>query len=79
MFPPFINAAMPKDDSPRTSVTAWPRNGVAQAAACPQEHIAPLLKRLESDLDIDLNVDGAFLEMAEYGPWTMVFVDRRRW
>ena len=38
-----------------------------------RKHIAPLLKRLESDLAIDLNVDGAFLEMAEYGPWTMVF------
>jgi predicted RNA-binding protein (TIGR00451 family) len=41
-----------------------------------RKNIAPLLKTLESDLDIDLNVDGAFLEMAEYGPWTMVFVDR---
>ena len=41
-----------------------------------RKNIAPLLKRLEEDLAIDLNVDGAFLEMAEYGPWTMVFVDR---
>ena len=41
-----------------------------------RKNIAPLLKELESDLSIDLNVDGAFLEMAEYGPWTMVFVDR---
>ncbi len=41
-----------------------------------RKNIAPLLKRLEADLALDLNVDGAFLEMAEYGPWTMVFVDR---
>ena len=41
-----------------------------------RKNIAPLLKTLESDLNIDLNVDGAFLEMAEYGPWTMVFVDK---
>ena len=41
-----------------------------------RKHIAPLLKQLETDLEIDLNVDGAFLEMATYGPWTMVFVDR---
>ena len=40
-----------------------------------RKHIAPL-SCLEGDLAIDLNVDGAFLEMAEYGPWTMVFVDR---
>ena len=41
-----------------------------------RKNIAPLLKRLETDLELDLNVDGAFLEMAEYGPWTVVFVDR---
>lgn len=41
-----------------------------------RKQIAPLLKRLESDLGIDLAVDGAFLEMAEYGPWQMVFVDK---
>ncbi len=41
-----------------------------------RKHIAPLLKKLEEDLNIDLNVDGAFLEMAEYGPWSVVFVDR---
>jgi PUA domain protein len=41
-----------------------------------RKNIAPLLKQLESDLNIDLNVDGGFLEMAEYGPWTMVFVER---
>lgn len=41
-----------------------------------RKHIAPLLKRLEEDLGIDLAVDGGFLEMASYGPWTMVFVDK---
>jgi len=34
------------------------------------------LKQLEQDLAVDLNVEGGFLEMAEYGPWTMVFVDK---
>ena len=38
--------------------------------------LAPLLKDLESPLGIDLSVDGAFLEMADYGPWQMVLVDR---
>lgn len=41
-----------------------------------RKKIAPLLKTLESDLGIDLQVDGAFLEMAEYGPWAMVLVDK---
>ena len=41
-----------------------------------RKNIAPLLKALESSLGIDLSVDGAFLEMAEYGPWKMVFVDK---
>ena len=41
-----------------------------------RKNIAPLLKALESSLGIDLSVDGAFLEMAEYGPWQMVFVDK---
>ena len=41
-----------------------------------RKHIAPLLKALEESLGIDLSVDGAFLEMAEYGPWQMVFVDK---
>ncbi|MDP6869870.1 MAG: hypothetical protein QGI21_03770 [Candidatus Poseidoniaceae archaeon] len=41
-----------------------------------RKHIAPLLKDLESNLGIDLAVDGAFLEMADYGPWKMVLVDR---
>lgn len=41
-----------------------------------RKHIAPLLKDLEEALGIDLAVDGAFLEMANYGPWKMVLVDR---
>ena len=41
-----------------------------------RKKIAPLLNTLEQALSIDLEVDGAFLEMAEYGPWTMVFVDK---
>ena len=32
-----------------------------------RKHIAPLLKDLEEALGIDLAVDGAFLEMADYG------------
>ena len=41
-----------------------------------RKNIAPLLKDLEEALGIDLAVDGAFLEMADYGPWKMVLVDR---
>ena len=41
-----------------------------------RKNIAPLLKELEGSLQIDLSVDGAFLEMAEYGSWQMVFVDK---
>ena len=41
-----------------------------------RKKIAPLLNTLEQALSIDLEVDGAFLEMAEYGPWTMVLVDK---
>jgi PUA-domain protein len=41
-----------------------------------RKNIAPLLKDLEEALGIDLSVDGAFLEMADYGPWKMVLVDR---
>lgn len=41
-----------------------------------RKKIAPLLNALEQALDIDLEVDGAFLEMAEYGTWTMVLVDK---
>ena len=73
----FIKSAMPKDDSPaalvRPMANEW---SIRKRRPVRRKHIAPLLKTLESDLAIDLNVDGAFLEMAEYGPWTMVFVDR---
>ena len=41
-----------------------------------RKKIAPLLNTLEQALSIDLEVDGAFLEMAQYGPWTMVLVDK---
>jgi hypothetical protein len=41
-----------------------------------RKNIAPLLKDLEEALDIDLNVDGGFLEMATYGSWQLVFVDK---
>ena len=41
-----------------------------------RKKIAPLLVDLENALQIDLKVDGAFLEMAEYGPWSMVLVDK---
>ena len=75
--PSLINATVPKDDSLRqrspTMATEW---NVRKRRPVRRKNIAPLLKRLEVDLDIDLNVDGAFLEMAEYGPWTMVFVDK---
>jgi hypothetical protein len=33
-----------------------------------RKKIAPLLLNLEEALNIDLQVDGAFLEMAEFGP-----------
>jgi len=73
----FIKSAMPKDDSlvPRVRCMAndW---SIRKRRPVRRKHIAPLLKVLETDLAIDLNVDGAFLEMAEYGTWTMVFVDR---
>ena len=38
-----------------------------------RKHIAPLLKELEEGLNIDLAVDGAFLEMANYGPWPVSY------
>jgi len=33
-----------------------------------RKKVAPLLVTLEQALSIDLQVDGAFLEMVEYGP-----------
>ena len=41
-----------------------------------RKNIAPLLKELEEAIQIDLSVEGAFLEMAQYGSWEMVFVDK---
>ena len=41
-----------------------------------RKNIAPLLKTLEESRGIDLSVDGAFLEMAEYGNWQLVLLDR---
>jgi len=41
-----------------------------------RKKVAPLLATLEEALSIDLHVDGAFLEMAEYGPWSMVLVNK---
>lgn len=41
-----------------------------------RKKIAPLLLNLEEALNIDLQVDGAFLEMAEFGPWSMVLVNK---
>ncbi len=41
-----------------------------------RKKVAPLLLTLEQALSIDLQVDGAFLEMAEYGPWSMVLVNK---
>ena len=48
---------------------------IKKKAGASQEHCS-LLKDLEEALGIDLAVDGAFLEMADYGPWKMVLVDR---
>ena len=73
----FFNSAMPKDDSPAALVQPMANEWtIRKRRPVRRKHIAPLLKALENDLAIDLNVDGAFLEMAEYGPWTAVFVDR---
>jgi len=73
----FINNAMPKDDSLTALVPSMANEwSIRKRRPVRRKHIAPLLKELENDLAIDLNVDGAFLEMAEYGPWKMVFVDR---
>ena len=75
--PWFINNAMPKDDSLGVHVASMANEwSIRKRRPVRRKNIAPLLKRLEADVAIDLNVDGAFLEMAEYGPWTMVFVDR---
>jgi PUA domain protein len=73
----FINNAMPKNDSLSAHVASMANEwSIRKRRPVRRKNIAPLLKQLETDLAIDLNVDGAFIEMAEYGPWTMVFVDR---
>ena len=41
-----------------------------------RKQAAPLLSALEKNLGIDFNLDGAFLEMAEYGPWNLMIVDK---
>ena len=41
-----------------------------------RKQIAPLLTALESAINVNLNVDGAFLEMAEFGPWELVFINK---
>ena len=41
-----------------------------------KKNIAPLLKNLEEHLGLNLNIDDAFLEMAEYGNWQLVLLDR---
>ena len=41
-----------------------------------KKNIAPLLKNLEGHLGLNLNIDDAFLEMAEYGNWQLVLLDR---
>ena len=41
-----------------------------------RKQVAPLLSALEKNLGIDFNLDGAFLEMAEYGPWNLMIVDK---
>ena len=46
-----------------------------EKASTSQTHSASS-QDLEEALGIDLAVDGAFLEMADYGPWKMVLVDR---
>jgi predicted RNA-binding protein (TIGR00451 family) len=74
---PLIKPTMPKDDSLESHEMSMASDwSIRKRRPVRRKNIAPLLKTLEHDLNIDLNVDGAFLEMAEYGPWTMVFVDR---
>jgi len=75
--PSHIKSAMPKNESQTPPLPAMGNEwSIRKRRPVRRKNIAPLLKRLEADLELDLNVDGAFLEMAEYGPWTVVFVDR---
>ena len=41
-----------------------------------RKQVAPLLSTLEENLGIDFNLEGAFLEMAEYGPWNLMIVNK---
>ena len=41
-----------------------------------RKQVAPLLSALEKNLGIDFNLEGAFLEMAEYGPWNLMIVNK---
>ena len=41
-----------------------------------RKQVAPLLSRLESRFGIDLKREGAFLEVAEYGSWSLMIVNR---
>lgn len=41
-----------------------------------RKQVAPLLSKLEVRFGIDLNLEGAFLEVAEYGSWRLMIVNR---
>ena len=41
-----------------------------------RKQVAPLLAALEESFGVDLNLDGAFLEIAEYGSWRLMIVDK---
>jgi PUA-domain protein len=41
-----------------------------------KKQVRPYLLELENHLGIDLSLDQAFLELGEFGPWTMVLVDK---
>ena len=41
-----------------------------------RKQVAPLLAALEDSLGVDLSLEGAFLEIAEYGPWRLMIVDK---
>ena len=41
-----------------------------------RKQVAPLLSKLEDRFGIDLNLEGAFLEVAEYGSWRLMIVNR---
>ncbi len=41
-----------------------------------RKQVSPLLSKLEDRFGIDLNLEGAFLEVAEYGSWRLMIVNR---